>query len=243
MRERLTGAPIIQLCQMTALRASSRCTMRAHSPPGTHPPWRSRPSWSREREPVARRRGDRAGSHGSGYRQRDLRRARGMGAHASLHRGPDRSIHRRSRPRLAPPSSTVPPMVRNLRVVRQLLLAVRTSGPRRPAARRSLRCPDAPPMTPTPHRCPAAAKALLPGTTAHPRERAATGRRTAGRPRSCPAAGAARPGSIAPDGPARWRCAGPCRGRTARPAGGRRSRSEHRCRPSFRRCARCYGGR
>ena len=51
MRERLTGAPIIQLCQMTALRASSRCTMRAHSPPGTHPPWRSRPSWSRKGNP------------------------------------------------------------------------------------------------------------------------------------------------------------------------------------------------
>ena len=41
----MTGAPIIQLCQMQALSASSRCTIRAHSPAGTRPPWRSRPSW------------------------------------------------------------------------------------------------------------------------------------------------------------------------------------------------------
>jgi hypothetical protein len=45
MRERLTGAPVCQLCQMQALSASSRCTMRADSPAGTRPPWRSRPSW------------------------------------------------------------------------------------------------------------------------------------------------------------------------------------------------------
>jgi hypothetical protein len=30
---------------MTALRASSRSMMRAHSPAGMRPPWRSRPSW------------------------------------------------------------------------------------------------------------------------------------------------------------------------------------------------------
>jgi hypothetical protein len=36
-QEPLTGAPIIQLCQMQALSASSRCTMRAHSPAGTQP--------------------------------------------------------------------------------------------------------------------------------------------------------------------------------------------------------------
>ena len=41
----MTGAPIIQLGQMQALRASSRCTILAHSPAGTRPPWRSRPSW------------------------------------------------------------------------------------------------------------------------------------------------------------------------------------------------------
>jgi hypothetical protein len=34
-----------QLCQIAALRASSRWTTRAHSPAGTRPPWRSRPSW------------------------------------------------------------------------------------------------------------------------------------------------------------------------------------------------------
>jgi len=31
----LTGAPIIQLCQMQALSGSSRCTTRAHGPAGT----------------------------------------------------------------------------------------------------------------------------------------------------------------------------------------------------------------
>jgi hypothetical protein len=45
IRERLTGAPIIQLCQMQALRASSRWMVLAHSPAGTRPPWHSSPSW------------------------------------------------------------------------------------------------------------------------------------------------------------------------------------------------------
>src|SRR6266567_948608 len=45
IKDRLTGAPIIQLCQMQAFRASSRCTILAHRPAGTRPPWRSRPSW------------------------------------------------------------------------------------------------------------------------------------------------------------------------------------------------------
>ena len=45
IRERLTGAPICQLNQMAALRASSRWRTRVHSPAGTRPPWRSRPSW------------------------------------------------------------------------------------------------------------------------------------------------------------------------------------------------------
>ena len=45
IRERLTGAPICQLNQIAALSASRRWTTRAHSPAGTRPPWRSRPSW------------------------------------------------------------------------------------------------------------------------------------------------------------------------------------------------------
>src|SRR5450755_4391863 len=45
MRERLTEAPICQLNQMAVLSASRRWVMRAHSPAGTRPPWRSRPSW------------------------------------------------------------------------------------------------------------------------------------------------------------------------------------------------------
>ncbi len=41
----MTGAPICQLCQMAVLSASRRWTIRAYSPAGTRPPWRSRPSW------------------------------------------------------------------------------------------------------------------------------------------------------------------------------------------------------
>lgn len=44
LRERLTGAPVIQLCQMQALRASSR-TILARRPAGTRPTRRSGPSW------------------------------------------------------------------------------------------------------------------------------------------------------------------------------------------------------
>src|SRR6266498_141082 len=36
---------ICQLCQIAVLRASRRCTTRAHRPAGTRPPWSSRPSW------------------------------------------------------------------------------------------------------------------------------------------------------------------------------------------------------
>ena len=45
IKERLTGAPMAQLCQIVALRASRRWTMRAHRPRGPRPPWSSRPSW------------------------------------------------------------------------------------------------------------------------------------------------------------------------------------------------------
>jgi len=45
IRERLTGAPTIWLCQMQALTAGSRGTVRARNPAGTRPPWRSRPGW------------------------------------------------------------------------------------------------------------------------------------------------------------------------------------------------------
>jgi hypothetical protein len=41
----LTGAPICQLNRIAALRASRRCTTRVHSPAGTRPLGRSRPSW------------------------------------------------------------------------------------------------------------------------------------------------------------------------------------------------------
>src|SRR5262249_55223894 len=41
--ERLTDAPICQLCQMTALSPGRRWVMRAQSPAGARPPWRSRP--------------------------------------------------------------------------------------------------------------------------------------------------------------------------------------------------------
>jgi hypothetical protein len=35
----------MELCQIAALSASSRWMIRAHSPVGIRPPWRSSPSW------------------------------------------------------------------------------------------------------------------------------------------------------------------------------------------------------
>ena len=41
----MTGWPVWLLCQMAAVRARTRWTTRAITPPGVWPPWRSRSSW------------------------------------------------------------------------------------------------------------------------------------------------------------------------------------------------------
>jgi hypothetical protein len=56
---------------MQALSASRRCTTRAHSPAGTRPPWRSRPSWFFSVQMIA---STRCRSQFGKYRGRPVRR-------------------------------------------------------------------------------------------------------------------------------------------------------------------------